>query len=252
MRFVLFLCLAGVLVFASLVHAGPEPVLYYSFENIEGDTVIDDSGNGNDGTIVDAQESDGKEGKGLELSANNRVAIEASDSLDPNLFQGNFTLAMWIEPTRAGNSAQQLWRSRKDDNHSTLFLFNDGTLSWRGDVNSEWTTLAESPDADPPAGEWSHIAVTGDMEKFRVYVDAEEVVNGDWLEMDGENDMYYLGWGTASAGESYAGKYDEVAIWRETLSRKDLTDLMLSGVPDFVAVAAAGKLTITWGTLRIQ
>ncbi len=253
MRSVLFLCLAGALVFASLVHAGPEPVLYYSFENIQGDTVIDDSGNGNDGTIFDAEESDGKEGKGLELSASNRVEIEASDSLHPDLFQDNFTLAMWIEPTRAGNAWQQLWRSRTEgDNHTTLFLNNNGTLSWRGDVGEAWTVVTESPDADPPAGEWSHIAVTSDTEKFRLYVNAEEVIDGDWVEMDAENEIYYLGWGSASGGEGYAGKYDEVVVWRETLSKKDLTDLMLLGVPDFVAVEAAGKLATAWGTLKIQ
>jgi hypothetical protein len=118
--------------------------------------VIDDSGNRNDGTIIDAKQCDGKVGKGLELEKGNRVEIAASDSLHPNLFQEDFTLAMWINPTREGDTWQQLWRSRKDDNHSTLFLNNDGTLSWRGDVGEGWTIIAEVL-ADPPAEEWSHI-----------------------------------------------------------------------------------------------
>jgi hypothetical protein len=245
------LCLVSILAFAPLAQAGREPVLYYSFENIKGDTVIDDSGNRNDGVIIDAKQCDGKEGQGLELEKANRVEIAASDSLHPNLFQEDFTLAMWINPTREGDAWQQLWRSRKDDNHSTLFLANDGTLSWRGDVGEGWTVIAEVV-ADPPAGEWSHIAVTSDKKKFRLYMNGAEIVDGDWQEMDGENEMYYLGWGTASADECYAGKYDEVVILRETLSTKEIADLMVMGVLRFIAVDAADRLTATWGLLKVQ
>ncbi len=251
MRTFLFLCLVSILAFASLAQAAREPVLYYSFENIKGDIVIDDSGNGNDGTIIDAEQCDGKEGQGLELEKENRVEIEASDSLHPNLFQEEFTLAMWINPTREGDGWQQLWRSRKDDNHSTLFLANDGTLSWRGDVGEGWTIIAEVL-ADPPAGEWSHIAVTGDKQKFRLYMNGAQIVDGDWEIMDGDNEMYYLGWGTNSADECYAGKYDEVIILRETLSTKEIADLMVMGVLRFVAVKPTGKVATTWSQIKAR
>jgi hypothetical protein len=251
MRPVLALCLINILTSAPLVQAGISPVLYFSSENIAGDTVKDDSGNGNDGTLIGTKQVDGKEGKGLELEAGDRVEMESSDSLHPDLFQGNFTLAMWINPTRTGDDWQQLWRSRQTDNHTTLFLNNNGTLSWRGDVGEAWTILCEAPDADPPAEEWTHVAVTGDMSKFRLYVNAELIQDGDWMEMDAENEMYYLGWGTASAGERYAGKYDEVVVFRETLSRDDLRVIMTQGVQRFVAVISSGKLTTTWGMLKV-
>lgn len=250
MRSVLALCLVSVFAFAQMARAGIDPVLYLSFENITGKTVKDDSGNGNDATLIGAEQANGKEGKGVELVGGNQVEIPSSDSLDPNLFRGNFTLAMWINPTRAGNDWQQLWRSRQTDNHSTLFLNNNGTLSWRGDVGEAWTTICESPDGDPPAGEWTHIAVTGDMSKFRIYVNAQEIIDGDWQEMDAENEFYYLGWGGASANEGYAGKYDEVVVFTETLSQKDLNDLMTLGVEQFVTVAPSGSLTTTWGMLK--
>jgi len=252
MKLVLALCLINILTLVPLAQAGIPPVLYYSFENIAGDIVKDDSGNGNDGTLIGTDQVNGKEGKGLELTAGDRVEIQASDSLHPDLFQGNFTLAMWINPTRAGDEWQQLWRSRKDDNHTTLFLNNNGTLSWRGDVGESWTILCESPDANPPAGEWTHVAVTGDMKKFRLYVNAELIQDGDWMEMDAENEMYYLGWGTAVAGECYAGKYDEVVVFRETLSKDDLGVIMTQGVQRFIAVASPGKLTTTWGMLKVR
>ena len=252
MRLFLILCLISVFIFVPLARAGVPPVLYFSFENITGDTVKDDSGNKNDGALIGTKQVDGKTGKGLELETGDRVEIPSSDSLHPDLFQGNFTLAMWINPTRTGDDWQQLWRSRKDDNHTTLFLNNNGTLSWRGDVGESWTILCETPDADPPAGEWTHIAVTSDMSKFRLYVNAEEIQSGDWQEMDAENEMYYLGWGTASAGERYAGQYDEVVIFRETLSKGDLNALMTEGVLRFVAVTSSGKLATTWAMLRLR
>jgi len=252
MRLFLVLCLINILTFIPLVRAKVTPVLYFSFENITGDTVKDDSGNGNDGEIIDAKQVDGKEKKGLELAAGDRVEIKSSDSLDPDFFQGNFTLAMWINPTRSGDTWQQLWRSRHTDNHTTLFLNNDGTLSWRGDVNESWTVLCESLDADPPADEWTHVAVTGDKKKFRLYVNANEIQDGDWQKMDGENETYYLGWGTASASERYAGKYDEVVVFPESLSQSDLNIVMSQGVKRFSAVTPSGKLTTTWSSLKSQ
>jgi len=250
MRLALFLCLINILIFVPLVQAKVTPVLYFSFENITGDTVKDDSGNGNNGKIIDAKQSDGKEGKGLELAAGDRVEIKSSDSLNPDLFQENFTLAMWINPTRSGDTWQQLWRSRHTDNHTTLFLNNNGTLSWRGDVNESWAVLCEAPDADPPAGEWTHVAVTGDKKKFRLYVNAEEKQDGDWQKMDGENDTYYLGWGTVSGSERYAGKYDEVVVFSDALNKGDLNTIMARGVKHFSAVASSAKLTTTWAIIK--
>ena len=95
------------------------------------------------------------------------------------------------------------------------------------------------------------MAVTGDTKRFRIYVDAQEIVNSAWEEMDGENEFYYLGWGGASGGEGYAGQYDEVAVFAETLSQEDLDTLMTIGVRLFAAVTSSGKLTTTWGALKI-
>ena len=75
-------------------------------------------------------------------------------------------------------------------------------------------------------------------------------MDGDWLEMDGENEFYYLGWGGASAGESYAGMYDEVVVFAETLDKADLNVIINRGVPQFVAVESPGKMTTTWGGIR--
>ncbi len=254
MRLALALCLISVLSLVPLVKAGTPPVLYFSFENIQGNSVTDDSGNGNDDELIDAKQSDGKVGKGLVVESGNQVVIPVSESLDPDFFGGNFTLVMWIDPMRAGAKEwQQLWRSRaKDDNHTTLFINHNGTLSLRGDSNQAWTVFCEAPDADPPTGEWSHIAVTSDQKKFRIYVNGKEIRTDDWQEMDGGNEAYYLGWGGVSGDEGYAGKYDEVALFADTLSLMDINLLITKGVEAYAAVMPSGKLTATWGTLKSQ
>lgn len=72
MRLVLVLCLINLFTFVPLVQAKVSSVLYFSFEKISGDTVKDDSGNGNDGKMIGAKQASGKEGKGLELAAGDR------------------------------------------------------------------------------------------------------------------------------------------------------------------------------------
>jgi hypothetical protein len=228
-----------------------DPVIYYSFDEVTGDTVKDLSGFGNDGTMEGGPEIvDGQFGKGLEFESN-RVKTPVSDSLSADLFQDSFTLVVWINAKRVGNTWQEIFRAyeaaQSDD---TLFINNDGRLSWRGRVGGAWAggmceTAAGVVDADT----WTHVAVVGDTTNFRVYVNAELTQESAFQETDGVNANYYLGGDPDHLNESYSGAVDDFAIFTEVLGEADIAAIMGKEIGG-LAVESKGKLATKWATLK--
>jgi len=177
---------------------------YWKLDEGGGTVARDSSGNGNDGALQgNPTVVEGRFGKALAF-ANNRVAIPASDSLTANLFQGSFTMAAWINPTRTGNTWQQVFRALRTDSTSndTLFLNIDGRLSWRGRVATAWAGgMCEAVANVVPANQWTHVAVTGDGTSFRIYVNEVLTQESAFQTTDGQNATYYIG-GDTNAAES--------------------------------------------------
>lgn len=145
--------------------------MHFSFDNVDGDTVEDLSGSGNDGTLQDGPEVvEGEFGDALEFQ-NSRVRIAASDSLGTELFaEGVFTLTLWVNTPLSGNTWQQVFRAGPDPN-DTLFLNIDGRFSWRGWVGGGWAGgMCETAPGVITAEEWVHVAVVSDTQNFRVYL----------------------------------------------------------------------------------
>ncbi|HEC02338.1 MAG TPA: hypothetical protein ENI81_02280, partial [Phycisphaerales bacterium] len=98
-----------VLVLALAGNASAELVAQWKLDEGGGTTALDATGNGNDGTLEDDPVVVlGQFGQALQFDGS-RVTIPGSDSLTPDLFQGSFTLSGWINPTRTGNTWQQIF-----------------------------------------------------------------------------------------------------------------------------------------------
>lgn len=247
-----FLLALACIILISLNAFGMEkPIVYYSFDNIKGDIVPDLSGFGNDGTMQNNPKIiDGKMGKALEFSSS-RVAINASTSLGTEMFkEGIFTLVLWIKAARKGNEWQQIFRAGPDPN-DTLFINNDGRLSWRGWVGGAWAggmceTAAGVVDADT----WTHVAVTSDAKNFRVYVKGEVSKESNFQATRGNNKEYMIG--GYAGGESYTGAVDEFALFKATLKEADIIAIMNKGVQSAIAVDHKNKLPFVWSALKIK
>ena len=247
-----------ILVFACLImmpfvaQAAQSPVVYFSFDNISGDVVKDLSGFGNDGKmdagpkVIDAQF-----GKGVEF-ANSRVKISASNTLNANLFQGSFTLVVWIKPTLVGNAWQQVFRAfRAADSSDTLFVNVNGTLSWRGRVNNTWAGgMCETAAGLATANKWLHVAVVSDTKNFRVYVGGALAKESAFQKTDGSNVNHYLGGDPPTTGESYSGAVDDFAIYTVALKENEIVSIKDRGVEKGLSVEVKGKLATKWATLK--
>ena len=252
MRYVLLtLFLVGIALMPFVAQAAgkEKPIVHLSFDNVKGDVVGDLSGFENDGTLQqNPEEIDGKYGKALEYDSS-RVMIAASDSLTSELFkEGMFTLVLWINAKRAGNTWQQIFRAGPDPN-DTLFINNDGRLSWRGWVGGGWAGgMCETDPGVVDAETWTHAAVVSDTKNFWVYVNAEVAKESAFQATRGNNQEYMIG--GYSGGESYSGAVDEFAIFAEPIEEDYIKDIMDKGVKAASAVEYEGKLATKWGTLK--
>jgi len=217
-----FILITFVLVLGLMSNASAELVGQWKLDEGGGTIAMDASGNGNDGTLEDDPVVvEGKFGQALAFDSS-RVAIPASDSLTADFFQGSFTVSGWINPARTGNTWQQVFRAiTASATNDTLFLNNDGRLSWRGTVNGAWAGgMCETAADVVPANQWTHFAVTGDGTNFRIYVNGALSQESAWQTTDGANTTYYIG-GTAG-GESYTGMVDDLRVYNHTLSEGDV------------------------------
>jgi hypothetical protein len=218
-----------VLVLGLISNASAELVGQWKLDDGAGTTALDATGNGNNGTLEDGPTVvDGQFVQALAFE-NSRVAIPASDSLTADMFQGSFTLSAWINPTRAGNTWQQIFRSFKEDDTSndTLFINNDGRLSWRGRVGGAWAGgMCETASDVVPADQWTHVAVTGDGTNFRIYVNGALSQESAFQTTDGTNATYYIGGDPTWIDESYTGMIDDFRLYNHVMSEDDIKSSM--------------------------
>ncbi|HUU19671.1 MAG TPA: LamG domain-containing protein [Sedimentisphaerales bacterium] len=218
-----------VLVLGLISDASAELVGQWKLDEGSGTTALDATGNGNNGTLEDGPTVvDGQFAQALAFE-DSRVAIPASDSLTADMFQGSFTLSAWINPKRTGDTWQQIFRSIREDDttNDTLFINNDGRLSWRGTVGGAWAGgMCETAPGVVPADQWTHVAVTGDGTNFSIYVNGALSQESAFQTTDGTNATYYIGGDPTWIDESYTGMIDDFRIYNHVMSEEDIKSSM--------------------------
>ena len=225
-----------------------ELVAAYSFDD---GSARDNTGNGHDGVINDAEPVDGMFGKALEFDGkDDSIEILDSDSLND---VDDLTILSWVYLNREVTSGT--WNSLAGKNPYT-----SGYLMWI-EVPKEPCGLVYVGGSrfDNRAGvqidlnEWYHLAFTrvhkGEMKFF---------INGS-LVKEGTSSSGIIS--TQPAPISIAGQspqvldgiVDDVAIFNVALTEGDINNIMDKGLDralGITAVKTAGKLTSAWGWIK--
>jgi hypothetical protein len=232
------------------------PVAYYQFDETEGTTAVDSSGNGKDGTFV------GSLGLGAESGAPNlgtAVDFTGGHVEIPEL--GTFpqcSFEAWIQLDEVnagcctGIIAATGWSTGRVHINITFGLFEHA-------VNSD---SAEVVRASPPpvAGEWYHLVVTNDIDSDETifYVNGEAVAdNGD----HGVHEVFYgpeMQIGAWDGARQLDGRLDEVAVYDSVLSPEDVAahyaaasgaggaSLLITGIVHGTTPDATPLVELTW------
>ncbi len=151
--------------------------LYYSFDEGEGDTVHDLSGNGQDGTIHGSTWQEGKYGNALKFFDGEHSFVSAPKS--PALDVGaQVTVEFWMkaDPDNLMNACCQ-GLVATDFYHVEISSGRGGQAGINfvvsADGGSSWTHTSDQAGGGfrVPPGEWHHVAGTYDGAALRLYID---------------------------------------------------------------------------------
>jgi hypothetical protein len=255
---VLSLILIGVFTLQSSTVELEDAVGIWLFDEGTGDIATDSSGLDNHGTLINEPEwVTGWSGSALEFDGGDCYVDCGTDvSLNPSTA---ITILAWVFVGEY-SSGQRSILVRRDYGGANDFQFVNWPADRGGIRFSFWSGGAEkavdSTDV-VPLGDWCHVATTYDGTQGRIYINGVESgvadISGD-IDV-GESLNTIIGACNQGRSEIFLGLIDEVAIFNIALSEADINEIMTVGlVPalNITAVSPSGKLTTTWGSLKVR
>lgn len=214
------------------------PEAHWSFEEGEGTTVGDSSGNGNVGVLTNgARWVEGTIGGALELDGSGAFVTFPDSGLSPGFpgraasTPGSFSLVAWVQP----RSPRYQMVAAKDGHDGRSF-----NLALRADGLPEAQLF--TPEAQQlvgsvgvAVGRWTHLALVHDLSasQVRLYVDGEpagSAFSGDAIRAS--SSQFRLG---ARDLDPYFGFFDgaidEALVFERALSDQEISSLSRGGVP---------------------
>ena len=271
MRWIAFLFIAALFT-ASQATAKLEKdlVVYFTFDNVEGRKILDDSDNGLDAEVVaNVDFVKGKYGNAMHIAAepkgNDCVHVPTDDLLK---IEDEITMMAWVYHEDWDTALGQLFDNgshildEKEKSYG-LGLFpdpeNPGFLRNLDDPNIEmilgkldedrggtWLFRTWGRMVDK---EWHHIAGTYDGKGVGIYLDGEILSDHKTkFKFIGVNDAD-LRIGCAKNHPQYIfknGSIDEVGLWRRALTQSEIRKVMGGAL----AVSPKGKVATTWGDIK--
>ena len=242
--------------FASTQVLDPDLVLYFDYEEFDGDTVVEKSGHGYDGAINGkvVQSDDGKFGKAAEFASTSFLDLDGPNIDPDHIPTEGMSIVAWIHVDNVTDMA--IFNARAGDN--TWLVHPEA----RGDGNYRWlnrsaggATIFDIRAGKNKANEWIHYAGTFSRADgvAALYINGTKVgeekarvgtpIAGDWD--SGARVGYNI-----DNNRPFAGLMDELNVWKRGLTAEEVKGIMELGIEEFFAVEAQGKLATTWGKLK--
>ena len=257
-RLIVGFLLLGYFVFPVVLKAElpfDELALYMSFSQLDGDKVIDESGNKNHGKIEKAKlaKGKGKYGDAMQFKGgDNHVLIKSSKTLS---IPDEVTISVWVNWNDAPGDG---WLAVLANGKQGGPWENYGLFVNRGSRYFYFTTslggegehkVRNSGNNTTEPEKWTHCVCTYDGKTAKIYVDGElKKEDAQGLKLVGGNVDLRLGHREGS-GHWYNGLIDEVAIFSVALNKKQVQEA--SGeLAVLMAVQPEGKLATVWGRVK--
>jgi serine protease AprX len=204
-------------------------VAAYSFDEGAGTTVTDAAGNSHTGTISGASwTTQGKYDGALSFDGiSNIVNINDSNLLD---LTTGMTLEAWVYPTSQLGGWRDIVFKGQNSNTGYGLYASDAQGFPAADVVAGPTYASASGTALLPLNTWSHLATTYDGSRLKLYVNGVLVkiqfLSGSLIK---SGDPLQIG-GNSLWGEYFAGRIDNLRIYRRALPVAELAANMLRPV----------------------
>ena len=230
-------------------------VIYYSFDQLDGDTVPDMSGHDHDGTINgDITLADGKNGSAAKFTTGSFLDLDGANLPAEDIPTSAFSLCAWVKCENTGQD-HAIFNARASDEtwliHPDVRSGGQYRFCIRGSGSNK---ICDIKSGTVVWDEWTHYAGTYD----RAAGKATLYINGEVLErVDAMADTDIAGdWGLGARvgyniddARPFTGLMDDFCIWKKALAQDEIVTLMEEVV---APVQPKNSMTTTWGILKTR
>ena len=257
--FVLGLILASVIMLLATTAFSVDDklVLYFKFDKMSKDKVIDQSGVGNDGTIVgNVKEAKGKIDGGFIFGGqSDYVEVPDSESLD---LTEVYTAAVWVNFSEITGQRHQFFFDKGADDKTPggwrLGKVMSGQIVWQIFKDGGWQPRLDAPNPALKENEWYHAAVTRDDKgETKIYLDGKMLISSQldaYVLPESDNTLTVGGSAAWVPSNMFIGTLDELFIYNgRALNEHEIQNVM-NGLG--ASVNSSGKITTTWGYIKSE
>ena len=224
-----------------------EVVGVWLFDEGNGKTVKDASGNGHDGEIIgEVAWVDGKFEKALEFDGGH-VLVPHDNVM--NLRQ--WTMTAWIKVPKIVEPYQIIVGKEAWPNRNYTMWIRPGVMTFGFTLPGGAQDLQVGSKVVTD-GQWHFVAGVYDEKNLIPYVDGEQFNPRGAAGKPATSDAPLIIGAQGPDGRNgpLKGIIDEVAVYDTALDEDELAEVMESLTKQFQSVEAMGKLTLTWGHLK--
>jgi len=230
-------------------------ILYFTFDQLNGDVIKDMTGNNHDGILKEGADitNTAKYGKALQIEGENEtMEVETFPELEQ--YQDN-TFLFWIYFTHpaSGGWDQILAKSAPGSDRSPGLWVETGGLGihYRYNPNNLgfWGLGPDGDQTHFATEEWHHVACVKSGTELIGYVDGEEKARTEVPEQHAQGEgMLFIGKSQTYAGPAAKFIIDDLAIYNRALNPDEVIQVMDGSLT--TPVNAKDKLASTWGVLK--
>ena len=236
----------------------------------------DASGNGFDGTVIDPVTfgeagANAATGSSALFEGTGHIDIAYDPRLNPGIKApagaASFTVTLWAYPTAVADGAHHSPYTSREDNAANvngpiIYLEPGGLWTyWAGNngPSGAWNPINTNPAA---AETWTHVAISYDAATTtrKMFLDGVEVANVvQGVSANSVRDTHIGGGADDGNSFTWAGRIDDVGLFRKALTLAEIQQVMTGGVgslvsgptPGFAITTitrgpVAGQVTLTW------
>ena len=194
-----------------LYNWAPGPVGYWNFDEGEGTTTYDKSGNGNNGTLITSPtRTNGKFGKAINFNGtSNYVSVPNSNSINPKY---KMTISSWARLNTGTNGYRWIARYSSCGGSPYFFGINSGNKLVLA-INDTNYTNGVSFIND---GDWHYFTATYDQGNITYYIDGNKIGTESIAATSINTGSSYLGFGGNYCNQYWPGLIDEIKIYNYT------------------------------------
>ena len=244
----LFLTVAPVVIFSQDVDVDANTVLLFRFDEIQGDTVKDYSGNDNNGTINgNIRITEGKWNKGYQFDGKSHIVVAKSDTLD---ITKDITIELWVKCEEEKLGSEQFIIEKRGGSPRSgyeLIISSENFMTVLtqtapyGDRPIDGKVILNTAPEPVPIGEWQYYAATYDGENLKIYFGGNLAAEAPQVEDLGIETDLYIGAEKGTYG-FFTGALDSLRISNVARTADEMKKA--------AAVEPSGKLTTTWGRVK--